>query len=65
LEKALLKKEKKYGLSTEAFLELPEENWPAKQSKDFQRWQKDHRQLRSWQQRLTEYEQVYRTIRGQ
>jgi hypothetical protein len=63
LQKAIQKKEGKYGMSTETFLEVPEESWEINQVKDFQRWRKDHRDLQSWQQKLRDYEKVYRTIR--
>lgn len=56
LEKAIRRKEEKYGMTTEAFLQYLKENPSAEPNKDFQKWRKEVREWSSWQQKLREYE---------
>lgn len=58
LNKALLTREKKFGMTTEAFLQTLEQDLQAEKNPDFARWLKDHKELRIWEQRLKEYEQT-------
>jgi hypothetical protein len=61
---ALKEKEKRYGISTEAFLEefllgkLPEENH------DFRQWKEEYQELGNWQQKLREYEEALQVLKG-
>jgi hypothetical protein len=64
LRNAIMDKEKKYGMTTEAFLQLQEQSQSAVQNRDFQSWRKDHLELKSWQQRLSEYEKALQMIKG-
>jgi hypothetical protein len=59
LEKAIRRKEEKYGMTTEALVQHLKENPSAEANKDFQKWQKEIRELSSWQQKLREYEKVF------
>ena len=64
LRNAIMDKEKKYGMTTEAFLQLQEQSQSAVQNRDFKSWRKDHLELKSWQQRLSEYEKALQMIKG-
>jgi hypothetical protein len=59
LQKTLRRREEKYGMTTEAFVQYLEENPLVEPNKDFQKWRKEIQELSSWQQRLEEYEKVY------
>ena len=64
LRNSILDKEKKYGMTTEAFLQFLEQSRSAVQNRDFQSWRKDHLELQSWQQKLSEYEKALQILKG-
>ncbi|MBF0497966.1 MAG: hypothetical protein HQK58_15550, partial [Deltaproteobacteria bacterium] len=45
LTKALDDREKKHGMTTEAFLLTSEQGQPGKQKRDFRKWRDDHEEL--------------------
>lgn len=62
-EKALLTREKKFGMTTEAFLQTLEQDLQAERNPDFELWLKDHEELKIWEQRLKEYEQALEILK--
>ena len=61
-KKALLAREKKFGMTTEAFLRASPDLQAAK-NLDFEMWLKDHEELKIWEQRLMEYEQAIEILK--
>jgi hypothetical protein len=64
LRNSIRDKEKKYGMTTEAFLQFLEQSRSAVPDHDFQNWRKDHLELQSWQQKLKEYEKAFQMLKG-
>ncbi|MBF0497766.1 MAG: hypothetical protein HQK58_14520 [Deltaproteobacteria bacterium] len=64
LTKALDDREKKHGMTTEAFLLTPEQDGLAKQKRDFRKWRDDHEELQKWQKMLSEYERAFQMLKG-
>ncbi len=62
-KKALLAREKKFGMTTEAFLQTLEPDLQAAKNLDFEMWLKDHEELKIWEQRLREYEQALEILK--
>lgn len=62
LKKALLDREKHYGISTEAFLSAWEQDLPVERNPDFLIWRKDHEELQIWEQRLREYKETLQIL---
>jgi hypothetical protein len=59
LEKKLFRMEKKFSMSSEAFVkDFNEANMPA-HSSDFVSWFNDCHALRQWQERLKQYEEIF------
>jgi hypothetical protein len=63
LKKALLTREKKFGITTEAFLQTLEQDLQAEKNPDFEKWLKDHKELKIWEQRLKEYAQAFESLK--
>jgi hypothetical protein len=64
LQKALLIREKKFGMTTEAFLQTLEQDLQgAKKNPDFAMWLKDQKELKIWEQRLKDYEQTLEVVK--
>ena len=62
-KKALLTREKKFGMTTEAFLQALEKDRQVERNPDFEMWLKDHEELKIWEQRLKEYEQALEILK--
>jgi hypothetical protein len=62
-EKALLTREKKFKMTTEAFLRTLDQDLQAEKNPDFEMWLKDHEELKIWKQRLKEYEQALEILK--
>ena len=63
LKKAIEAREKKHGMTTEAFIMGFEEGRHAGPDRDFPDWHRDHRELQIWQKRLGEYEEAIRSLK--
>jgi hypothetical protein len=60
LKESIVKKEKKYGMTTEEFLKGVQKGSTAEG--DFRSWAKDHRDMQIWENRLNEYEAALREL---
>lgn len=63
LKNAILDRERKYGMSTETFLEAFRSNPQEMNAPDFVKWHEDQSELRKWLQVLGEYEEAYRSLK--
>jgi hypothetical protein len=64
LTNKLHEREKKTGMTTEAFLKAPEPSLRSGENRHLQNWRKDHEELRKWQQMLSEYERALQMVKG-
>lgn len=59
LQKSLRAREKKHAVTTETFLEeYPGGRFPSKE-KDFADWHRDYEALARWEQKKTEFEEIF------
>jgi len=63
LKNSLHERAKRYGMTTEAFLQALEQGGLSEQS-HFRIWRKEYQDLRYWQKMLNEYEEALRTLKG-
>ncbi len=63
IRSALHAMEKRYGRSTEDFLCAPESGQPGESNSDFRAWREHAHALQRWEQRLREFEEIYRQLR--
>ncbi|MFO0751956.1 MAG: hypothetical protein U0411_01345 [Thermodesulfovibrionales bacterium] len=62
IEKFLAKMEKKYHMTTEAFLKeyaTGEKTW----SRDFSAWKENHEALKRWRELKVQYDEAYRMMK--
>jgi len=59
----LHKREKQYGMTTEAFLRAMEEGRLSEQI-HFRVWREEYRDLQYWQKMLNDYEEALRLLKG-
>ena len=62
LRSSLLRREKQYGMTTEAFLQALEEGRLSEQS-HLRSWRKEYQDLQYWQKMLNEYEEALRSLK--
>jgi ABC-type bacteriocin/lantibiotic exporter with double-glycine peptidase domain len=62
LKDSLERREKQYGMTTEAFLQALEERCLSEQQ-PMQSWNQEYQELQSWQKRLTEYEKALESLK--
>ena len=58
LNSSIQKREKRYGISTEAFLKGLNQERFAETNPDFLNWSKDYEELRRWERMLVQYEEA-------
>jgi hypothetical protein len=63
LRSSLLRREKQYGMTTEAFLQAMEEGRLSEQ-RHLQIWRKEYQDLQYWQKMLNDYEEALRSLKG-
>ena len=63
LDEALQKKEQRYGMKTEQFLQNSQVGRLREDNADFRDWAQDHRQRQTWWQKLQEYEQALAAVK--
>jgi hypothetical protein len=63
LAKKLREREKGYGMSTEDFLSAFREARLPASNRDFVSWAEDSQELKTWTQRLREYEEAFRMLK--
>jgi hypothetical protein len=61
---ALREKEKRYGMSTEDFLEAVRLGKLVCEITDFLKWRDEHQELGNWERKLLEYEEALRVLKG-
>jgi hypothetical protein len=59
----LLKMERRYGMTTERFLNGSEGGLRPVGNRDMDRWRDDHRQLHEWEERLHAYEEALAMVK--
>jgi hypothetical protein len=64
LKNAIGRKERQYGMNTEAFLASLEQGRQEDQNRDFLTWRDDHLEMQIWQARLNDYEDALRMVEG-
>lgn len=76
LRNSILDRERKFGMTTEEFLKISEQDSSGRHCDspqpagpndgiDSVRWREDYRDLRIWEQRLREYEAALRMVRDE
>ena len=65
LKNDLLKRERRFGMTTEQFLMSSGAGLPADQTREMDRWREDHRQLQEWEERLRAYEEALAGVKSQ
>lgn len=63
LQDAILDREKRYGMTTESFLEKFRADLQEVSNPDYRKWHEDHRELQRWRQMLSDYEAAYRSLK--
>ncbi len=63
LTNALQAREKRYGMSTEAFLQVFDQGQLTGPKRDLRKWREDHQELPKWQQKLKEYQQALSMVK--
>jgi len=63
LRSSLLRRERQYGMTTEAFLQALEEGQLSEQS-HFRSWRQEYQDLHYWQKMLNDYEEALRSLEG-
>ena len=64
IEKFLIKMENRYGLKTDDFLKEFSTGKPTEQNKDFITWVDYGESLKSWRNRLQQYEEMFRIMKN-
>jgi hypothetical protein len=63
LGNAISRRERQYGMKTEALLLVLEQGRPSEQNGDFLTWRDDHLELQVWQERLKDYEDALKMVK--
>ncbi len=64
LQKAIHKRERQHGRTTESVLLALERDQAIERNTDFSKWRKDYQELQTWRARLIEYEKALRMLKG-
>lgn len=62
ISRTLAALEKKYSTDTDSFLKSCQNGNATDTNPDFTKWTESHRSLKTWQQRLREYEGIYHSM---
>ena len=62
LKSSIQKREKRYGISTEGFLEGMNQERLAETNQDFLKWSRDYHDLRSWERMRGQYEEELKKL---
>ncbi len=65
LRSSLSEKEKKYGLSTRAFLDALSQGRLSADNPDFRNWSDEHLELENWERLLSGYEEELRKLKSE
>jgi hypothetical protein len=63
LGNAINRRERRYGMKTDALLLVLEQEQSAEQSRDFVTWRDDHQELQIWRERLNDYEDALKMVK--
>jgi hypothetical protein len=63
LGNAISRRERQYGIKTEALLLVLKQGQPAEQNRDFLTWRDEHLELQIWQERLNDYEDALKMVK--